>query len=296
MKIYNKPSLFILLSILQPFSLLYGSVNNNPEEQNQIIEIPTLQKKILDQYGPWYAQQVAQAIENDEEDLDLYKNIALPPYLFSQYLNDYRNKTNQPLLNIAQLHKKALKYTLFLLDADVDVNQESKYESRALHLARSKDVVQLLIKHKANVHIKNKPLLDHHLHRMLDNKLTCDHIKIEISKTSNPERISQLNILLDKRDPIHLLKIIETLICSKANIDERSSYQTPLHSATYHKLPEVIRLLIIHGADTELQNIFDETAFDYLKDNPDLQKVFHEAVAYRKLPESEKMGLEDFRS
>lgn len=121
------------------------------------------------------------------------------------------------------------------------------------------DVVKLLLKHGANVDIKDKYSTPLHIAILYDH---TDIVKLLLEHNADPNNKDN-----SKSTPLHWAattgntEITKLLLAHGANVhDKDDCNNTPLHFATAHNRTEIAKLLLQHGANIHDKDDCDETA------------------------------------
>ena len=172
-----------------------------------------------------------------------------------------------------------------LLEHNADVHMYGKYGDTPLHIAvRTGDlnVCRILLERKVEVNCKNDhgstPLL-------LASELgTPDLMQLLLDHHADVNvRDADGNTLLHCAAIAGQLEVAR-LVLLKLNVDINSRNEkgsTPLHlaSAGYHwgRYPDIVRLLLDHGADTRARNLSGETASEVAQQQEIMQLLFENA-------------------
>ena len=148
--------------------------------------------------------------------------------------------------NTPLFYAKSKEIVELLIKAGADINAKNQYGETPLFFAESKEIVELLIQHGADVNIKNK---------------------------------FQFTFLHYSNSP----EIVELMIQNGADVNAQNKHgNTPLH---WSNKQAIIELLIQHGADIHIKNKNNETPSEYYRKNgnTDLadfieQKAFEKAI------------------
>jgi len=178
-------------------------------------------------------------IDNNIMDFVINKNHFNEILEYENIPLDYKNKNEEPLLTSLILSNINNKEECIkqIVERGCNVNAKDKNGNIPLYYAMSKlntNITQLLIKHGANVNIKNYNM----------ESLLFSLIKSNISGLGN---------------------FFEILFENGCNIDEADIYgNTPLIQAVKNNNLKYVRLLVNNGANKNIKNNYGNTAKQYI--------------------------------
>ena len=256
--------------------------------------------------------------------IEYFKGKRPLPKMYVKYIDQYREQySGRGLLESALLRQNE-KHVQFLIDADIDVKSSDYYGNVPLHRQSNLSCKKLLHGAGADPHAVNKDGKGV-LHVCSDPESFQWFLKLGV----NPNAVDKdgrtplhylcgiqdyrffagscLDINLSEFDKLQRKKMIQMLIHARADLSVRyERLKTPIHYAveTGRKLPlSAIRELVVAGVTTEevvkpfsggeIVIPFSFSRQYYDEDQQKRLDVYKKAVEYRKLPEVDKMGIED---
>ena len=177
------------------------------------------------------------------------------------------------------LKRENLDVARLLLDHNADVNVRDKRGNTPLHVAVSTgnghlDICRILLNHNAEVNSQNHhgstPLL-------IASERGPELVQLFLDHNADPRaRDGDGDTLLHCAALAGRLKVVRLLLERNADLNvevnsRNNKGSTPLHlaSAGYHEgNPDIVRLLLDHGADSQARNLSGETAFEVARSPP----------------------------
>ena len=203
-----------------------------------------------------------------------------------------RDAAGSSALHIATQEENKIEIVELLLKNGADVNDRNKDGSTPLHFAtqgdNKVDIVDLLLKNGAYIHSKNKDGWTP-LHFAAKGKHHLDIVKKLLGAGTGEaplgkSEVEKENKNIDGQTPLLLavasnnLEIVKSLLITGANIDSQDvEGNTALHLASRESNPmynEMVEFLIFCGADTSIQNSQGKQAIE-LAIHDDKKAIFN---------------------
>lgn len=242
-------------------------------------------------------------VQNAKNDFEYFSAEELPLSTEDAKKFQATSKLGYTPLHIAVLTDSIKNIEDMLTNPELDLNLKDKSGKTAFQLAKSQNKEEIL-----NILLNFKPLynsdelyntrqyilyylLKKNVNSKLDEK-TIDkiinlisHPGIETKMLSKKDDKSCLELALSIKNNI---AIVAALINKNIDLNVKNSAgNSSLHIAVQEQCtPEVIKMLLLNGADPNIKNNEGKTAREYIGDNIELQLCFDklETVAHRKAP------------